>query len=252
MTTEPKPLTPAEIQNADAGLTAYLQARARDYAVHGWGDGGLIEAREGAALLVTHIDTTLRRARAAERDRDRARAEATLLRHALGRILRDFTEKGHPGEPCLRSGWVPVGQIREARELLTVLAVAQPQGAAQPDAGGPARAPATTGPSNWSSPTQEAAAGVGHLPGHPGKLAEPPAWLKAEPTPRQPSPGHITAYKLDHCGSCRDAEFYGWSGLMAERAHAQHLGAIDVGPLAGQPCRCKRCTEPAGSGTPDA
>lgn len=256
MTAPGAELTPAAIQSADTSLTAYLEARGSDFRSHGWSDDGIIEARDGRSLTTTQLDVTLRRARAAETERDQARAANTLLRHTLGEILRNFTEKGHPGEPCLRSGWVPIHRIREARDLLTAIEPTQPQGAPQPDAAAPARAPLPPQWVNSSSTPQGTAQAVPapeELPGHPGKLAEPPAYLK--PTSaysHQPSPGHIAAYKLDHCGSCRDAEFYGWSGLMMERAHGQHLGTVDVGPLAGQPCRCKRCTGPVGSGTPDA
>lgn len=53
------------------------------------------------------------KARETETQRDR------LASH-LEALVRTFYDKGHPGEPCLRSGWVPVRQIAEARQALAL------------------------------------------------------------------------------------------------------------------------------------
>ena len=90
-----------------------------------------------------------------------------------------------------------------------------------------------------------------HLPGHPGKSAERPDWLDTQPTARPAT--DIATYYLDHCGNCRDAEFYGYSGHFAREAHAKHVPVIEDGhgPLSGQPCACKTCA-PTGTVTADA
>lgn len=65
-----------------------------------------------------------------------------------------------------------------------------------------------------------------------------------EPAPtEQSSPERIATYRLDHCGNCRDAEFYGYGQKMAAAAHAKHVPIIEdgCGPLAGQPCACATC-----------
>lgn len=250
-TTAPPP-TAIEMQSADATLSAYLEARARDFRTLGWSDGGLIEVRDGRALIAPHIDTTLRRARAAEHDRDQARGSLTSVRvlaDAIARLAR-YGVYANPGNDA----WAVLDF--QARQLLAALGPGEPHPDAQPPAGDPPRAPLPPHWANSSSTPQAPAAPVPapeYLPGHLGKLAQPPTRLKPEPAYRhRPSPGHIAAYKLDHCGSCRDAVFYGWSGRMADRAHARHLATIDVGPLAGQPCGCARCNGPEGSAAPDA
>jgi hypothetical protein len=37
----------------------------------------------------------------------------------LAEILRTFTVKGHPGEPCLRSRWIPTATITRWQAVLT-------------------------------------------------------------------------------------------------------------------------------------
>jgi len=77
-----------------------------------------------------------------------------------------------------------------------------------------------------------------YLPGYPGKSAKRPDWL--DPQPRQWTAEEVATYYLDHCGNCRDAEFYGHKAL-----HAKHVPVIEdgQGPLAGQPCACKTCAQ---------
>jgi len=82
------------------------------------------------------------------------------------------------------------------------------------------------------------------LPGHSGKLAQRPDWL--DKPERALTAEEIGTYRLDHCGTCRDAEFYGWSGTTASQAHAEHQETNDVGPLRGTPCRCPKCTDGGG------
>lgn len=40
------------------------------------------------------------------RERDEARQQLAVLRKTLAEILAQFHEKGHPGEPCIRTGWI--------------------------------------------------------------------------------------------------------------------------------------------------
>lgn len=82
-----------------------------------------------------------------------------------------------------------------------------------------------------------------YLPGYPGKSARPPAGLFERGERAEVTPERIATYYLDHCGNCRDAEFYGYSGHFAREAHAKHVPVIEDGhgPLSGQPCACKTC-----------
>lgn len=313
------PLTPAAIQNADTGLNAYLEARARDFRSLGWNDdGALIETRDGRALLARHIDITLRRARQGEKDRDQALAQnAALRRHAADderyiRSLQAVLERVRQIAGGCGADLDVRAALRDALNtplpesvtgpLPIPVFLADAQGAAD----GPAGAPASAEPSNSSSPAQPppvtawdqfcgatmqpgdaasrmtpltvrpkpcsrrpahdgphgnsdriwwtAPPGPDYLPGYPGKLAEPPADLEYAKQPIQPiaTPESVATYKLDHCGPCRDAVFYGWAGHMADRAHGQHLTVIEVGPLAGNPCCCVRCTAAPGPVSVDA
>lgn len=56
------------------------------------------------------------------------------------------------------------------------------------------------------------------------------------------TPERIATYYLDHCGNCRDAEFYGHAWGHGN-PHERHVPVIEDGhgPLAGQPCRCRTC-----------
>lgn len=80
-----------------------------------------------------------------------------------------------------------------------------------------------------------------YLPGYPGKLTKPPAGMLERSGPEPVAPERIATYFLDHCGNCRDAEFYGYTGHFAAAAHAKHVPMIEdgCGPLAGTPCVCK-------------
>lgn len=93
---------------------------------------------------------------------------------------------------------------------------------------------------------QQAAAAPQALPGAPGKLTQRPDWLDEHRQQRELTAEEIRTYRLDHCGTCRDAEFYGWAGTAAEQAHASHREINDVGPLKGTPCRCPKCVETCG------
>jgi hypothetical protein len=39
-------------------------------------------------------------------ERDEARAQELKLRKLAAEVISLFAEKGHPGHPCLRTGWV--------------------------------------------------------------------------------------------------------------------------------------------------
>jgi hypothetical protein len=48
-------------------------------------------------------------------------------RDLLADILRTFTERGHPGEPCLRSGWVRESTVNAWRAQLAAIEVLDPR-----------------------------------------------------------------------------------------------------------------------------
>lgn len=91
-----------------------------------------------------------------------------------------------------------------------------------------------------------------YLPGYPGKLAKPPAGMLDRAGDEAVTPERIATYFLDHCGNCRDAEFYGRAWGHGN-PHDRHVPVIEDGhgPLAGQPCACKVCV-PAATGAVDA
>jgi hypothetical protein len=64
----------------------------------------------------------LKQARAERDAADRARAEAQRDRdqHAvtLAEVLRHFTEHGHPGEPCVRTGWIRTETVDRWRAVI--------------------------------------------------------------------------------------------------------------------------------------
>lgn len=90
-----------------------------------------------------------------------------------------------------------------------------------------------------------------YLPGYPGKLAARPAFL--DPEPEAVTPEAIATYYLDHCGNCRDAEFYGRAWGHGN-PHDRHVPVIEDGhgPLAGTPCKCKTCVPAPESEAADA
>jgi hypothetical protein len=90
-----------------------------------------------------------------------------------------------------------------------------------------------------------------YLPGYPGKLARPPAGIFERSAAVALTPERIATYFLDHCGNCRDAEFYGRAWGHGN-PHDRHVPVIEDGhgPLSGQPCACKTCA-PAGVAVSD-
>ncbi|MGW9437969.1 hypothetical protein [Streptomyces sp. NPDC055607] len=48
----------------------------------------------------------------------RAEAERDAARNTLAEVLRHFVHKGHPGEPCLSSGWISVKTVDKWRAAL--------------------------------------------------------------------------------------------------------------------------------------
>ncbi|MFC8009117.1 hypothetical protein [Streptomyces cinereoruber] len=48
----------------------------------------------------------------------RAEAERDAARNTLADVLRHFVHKGHPGEPCLSSGWISVKTVEKWRAVL--------------------------------------------------------------------------------------------------------------------------------------
>ncbi|MFF5451849.1 hypothetical protein ACFY40_11490 [Streptomyces sp. NPDC012950] len=48
----------------------------------------------------------------------RAEAERDAARNTLAEVLQHFVHKGHPGEPCLSSGWVRVATVEKWRAVL--------------------------------------------------------------------------------------------------------------------------------------
>ncbi|MEV6800541.1 hypothetical protein AB0M91_19670 [Micromonospora rifamycinica] len=51
-------------------------------------------------------------------DRDQVQEMADRLAAGLGAVVRTMVEHGHPGEPCLRSGWVRVSEVNGWQQLL--------------------------------------------------------------------------------------------------------------------------------------
>lgn len=47
-----------------------------------------------------------------------AEAELAKIRATLGEVLRDFVHKGHPGEPCLQTGWISEKTVARWRAAL--------------------------------------------------------------------------------------------------------------------------------------
>ena len=54
-----------------------------------------------------------------------AQARAQHLSDALAEVLRQFTESGHPGRPCLRTGWVSTERVQRWRSVLAVCSKAE-------------------------------------------------------------------------------------------------------------------------------
>ncbi|MEV0526014.1 hypothetical protein AB0I66_21495 [Streptomyces sp. NPDC050439] len=46
------------------------------------------------------------------------RDRAELLATTLDTVLRNFVHKGHPGEPCLQTGWISVRTVEQWRDVL--------------------------------------------------------------------------------------------------------------------------------------
>lgn len=61
--------------------------------------------------LVPDLDTADRIRAEAQRDRDQHAA-------VLAEVLRHFVHKGHPGEPCLQTGWIPVKTVEKWRSVI--------------------------------------------------------------------------------------------------------------------------------------
>lgn len=49
---------------------------------------------------------------------DRQATELERLRGTLDEVLQHFTQKGHPGEPCVRTSWVQVYRVASWRRVL--------------------------------------------------------------------------------------------------------------------------------------
>jgi hypothetical protein len=53
--------------------------------------------------------------------------QLTETRTALDEVLRHFVHKGHPGEPCLSSGWISERTVARWRAVIYPQAVDQPR-----------------------------------------------------------------------------------------------------------------------------
>ncbi|WP_435610871.1 hypothetical protein [Streptomyces sp. C10-9-1] len=73
---------------------------------------------ERAAALAEHPPTEPDPAEAAQLSHQ-YRNQAERLTDLLAEVLTHFTETGHPGQPCLRTGWVPTGRVEHWRTLLS-------------------------------------------------------------------------------------------------------------------------------------
>lgn len=51
-------------------------------------------------------------------DLDQLHDQLTETRAALDEVLRHFNHKGHPGEPCLQTGWISERTVARWRAVL--------------------------------------------------------------------------------------------------------------------------------------
>lgn len=72
-------------------------------------DGG--PAVEEEAPVVERVRALRHAASAEAEEADRLRGELARVRHVLTDVVGCYTEQGHPGRPCVRSGWVTVEQV---------------------------------------------------------------------------------------------------------------------------------------------
>ena len=109
-------------------ITALLDDQGRELAPDGYGaDSGSVDdlrpdltaelvsmraAYEGAEALVELLTADLSREAG---ERARLEDEVERLRGVLAEVLRTFAHRGHPGEPCLSSGWQRVRDVERWR-----------------------------------------------------------------------------------------------------------------------------------------
>ncbi|MEU6597828.1 hypothetical protein [Streptomyces flaveolus] len=80
---------------------------------------------EEAQAAIESLRYQIRRAREAlgtdeapQPEQDQVRRERDELRALLYEILGHFVHKGHPGEPCLQTGWISVRTVQRWRDAL--------------------------------------------------------------------------------------------------------------------------------------
>lgn len=80
---------------------------------------------EEAQATIESLRYQIRRAREAlgtdeapQPEQDQVRRERDELRALLYEILGHFVHKGHPGEPCLQTGWISVRTVQRWRDAL--------------------------------------------------------------------------------------------------------------------------------------
>jgi hypothetical protein len=90
------------------------------------------EQRDQLAAAVDRVrkqlDETRTALRRAEGDRDAAEERRDLLAATLHDVLSSFVHKGHPGEPCLQSGWIAEKTVARWRTVLYPPAVKEQDG----------------------------------------------------------------------------------------------------------------------------
>ncbi|MFD7996864.1 hypothetical protein [Streptomyces mexicanus] len=71
-------------------------------------------------LRVAHETSNRSEAERARADRIRAEAQRDRDQHAavLAEVLRHFTEHGHPGAPCVRTGWIRTSTVDQWRSVV--------------------------------------------------------------------------------------------------------------------------------------
>lgn len=122
----------AQLAEVSANLAAYVEARAVEVAEPriraAQEESAAVDAGCAAELAATRqrfwdvvgelrrtIDVRTRNAERYRGRADTAEAEVKRLRALLLEVLAEFKRRGHPGEPCLQTGWVRVTRVQAWR-----------------------------------------------------------------------------------------------------------------------------------------
>lgn len=134
-----EPLATQEEQGTPVDWPAIVRQRERELKKVG-------EARHQAEELLRVAHETSNRS---EAERAHAVQRAEQLATTLDEVLRHFVHKGHPGEPCLQTGWISTRTVQRWRAVLH-----PPEPAPPAHDGGPSVAEAAADDKRW--PLQKA------------------------------------------------------------------------------------------------